>query len=42
MGSFLAIAGVIINYYSNKWMLLRHSRLLTVSDQIGRRIVHIY
>mgnify|MGYP000964731717 FL=1 len=41
LGALFAIFGLLLSYYVNKYMLLRHSQLFKVSYRIGRRAVQL-
>lgn len=39
LGAGMAFVGLCINFYVNKYMMLKHSQILRVSYKISRRIV---
>lgn len=39
LGALFAVCGLVLSYFVNKYMLLRHSQLFKVSYRIGRRAV---
>lgn len=41
LGAGMAFIGLCINYYVNKYMMLKHSQILRVSYKISRRIVTV-